>query len=187
MRIVSGVVGSMRLRGPARATRPTTDRVRESLFSILENITEFDGLHVLDLFAGTGALGLESASRGAQFAVMVENNPQAQAICNSNIEAVKGALRDRGRSAELLLFRGDANRFLDSTKLSFGLVFVDPPYTTSTEDLNKTLLGLSRCLHAGATVVLERDRKSNQTDAPPTWELTSRRTYGDTSIEIFRV
>ena len=113
-RIIGGVVGSLRLKGPAKATRPTSDRVKESVFSILESMDVLGGSVVIDLFAGTGALGLEAASRGAKSVTLVESDRAAAAICKENIALVDAGLQKSGVEASISLRQESAERYLKS-------------------------------------------------------------------------
>ena len=117
MRVVAGEFKGRRLQAPrGRRTRPTADRVREALFSMLGDVS---GARVLDLYAGSGALGIEALSRGAESAVFVERDQQALAAMRRNLEAV---------GAEADVRRQDVSRFLARTEGTFDLVFCDPPY-----------------------------------------------------------
>lgn len=124
MRIVGGEKKGRTLKGPtSSATRPTSDRLRESLFNILAHSYEdpCPGAQVLDLFAGTGALGLEAISRGASFALFVEEDAGARATIRDNIEAL-------GLTGSTRIFRRDATRLGPLTGTPYNLVFCDPPY-----------------------------------------------------------
>jgi 16S rRNA (guanine966-N2)-methyltransferase len=99
-RIIGGIAGSRKLVSPAKTTRPTSDRIRESLFSKLEARDLLEGAHVLDLYAGTGALALEAISRGASVAWMVERDGKAAAVCVANARLVQKALHDEELEAE---------------------------------------------------------------------------------------
>ena len=174
MRIVAGRWGGRRLQAPpGDATRPTSDRVREALFSILaDRVVE---ARVLDLFAGSGALGLEALSRGAAEATFVDSAPAA-------IRAVKGNLEALGAQAEVR--RADARRFLGSASAEarqYDLVFLDPPYRLAGRLGDELTAALAAVLAPGAVVVAESDRR-----APLHLELplTDERRYGDTLIRI---
>ncbi|WP_372790122.1 16S rRNA (guanine(966)-N(2))-methyltransferase RsmD [Paraconexibacter sp.] len=176
MRVVAGRYGGRRLQAPkGDATRPTADRVREAVFSALGPL---DGLRVLDLYAGSGALGIEALSRGAGHAVFVERDRRALAALRSNLAAldvpdaeadvragdVRGALRTA-------LARGD----------HYDLVLLDPPYRLAPAlgaELTEGLVGL---LESGARVVAEMDRRTPLDLGLPT--MFDRR-YGDTQIRI---
>ena len=107
-RIIGGVLGSLRLKGPAKSTRPTSDRVKESVFSILESKGAIEEARVLDLFAGTGALGLEAASRGAASVTLVERDPAAAKVCEENLKQAASGLAKSGLKSYVKLVRSDA-------------------------------------------------------------------------------
>jgi 16S rRNA (guanine966-N2)-methyltransferase len=177
MRVVAGELGGRRIEAPAgRGTRPTSERAREALFSILGNIS---GSEVLDLFAGSGALGIEALSRGAAHATFVESAPAAAATIERNI--AKLALGDRAR-----LFRVDVESALRAAAVGadkYDLVFIDPPYAGASALgalLDETLPPL---LRPTARVVSESDRREPLALSLP---LTRERRYGDTIIRIHR-
>jgi 16S rRNA (guanine(966)-N(2))-methyltransferase RsmD len=174
MRVIAGRYGGRRLTAPpGGATRPTADRVREALFSILgERVA---GTRVLDLFAGAGTLGLEALSRGAAAATFVESAPRALAALRANVDAL-------GADAEVV--RADALRWLRGASggaRQYDLVFLDPPYRRAA-DLGEELSDLlPPVLAPGALVVAESDRR-----APLELNMTTtdERRYGDTLIRI---
>ncbi len=176
MRVIAGTLGGRRLKAPpGRATRPTSDRVREALFSMLGGI---DGARVLDLFAGTGALGIEALSRGAASAVFVERDARAAAVLRENLEALGLA------SARAELRRGEALAALRTARERgelYDLVLIDPPYGDAARLGGKLPALLAPLLSPGARVVAESDRR-----APLGLELpiATERRYGDTSITI---
>ncbi|MGN6373794.1 MAG: 16S rRNA (guanine(966)-N(2))-methyltransferase RsmD [Solirubrobacteraceae bacterium] len=178
MRVIAGRLGGRRLKAPrGRDTRPTSDRVREALFSMLADVS---GARVLDLFAGTGALGIEALSRGAAHVVFVERSPAALAALRAN-------LADLGIGAEHAEVRcGEALAALRSARErdeTYDLVFVDPPYGRARE-LGEALAGILPTLLApDARVVVEADRRNPAELALP--EIAHRR-YGDTTITIHR-
>jgi len=171
MRVVAGRFGGRRLvtpRGPG--TRPTADRVREALFSVLGDVGD---LTVLDLFAGSGALGIEALSRGARSAVFVERAPPALASLEANLAAL-------GIEAEV--HRADARTFVRNASRAghaYDLIFLDPPYRDA-ERLGSEL-DLRGVIAPGGRLVAESDRH-----APPAIDLpiTFERRYGDTLIRI---
>jgi 16S rRNA (guanine966-N2)-methyltransferase len=175
MRVVAGVYRGRRLSAPpGDATRPTSDRVREALFSIL-GPSVVEGARVLDLFAGSGALAIEALSRGAVSADLVDAHPAA-------IRAIRGNLERLG--AEARVHRSDALQWLRTasrTGAQYDLVFLDPPYRLA-ERLGRGLTeGLLAVLAAGAVVVAESDRRAPLAlDLP----LQDERRYGDTLIRI---
>jgi 16S rRNA (guanine966-N2)-methyltransferase len=178
MRVIAGRLGGRRLKAPrGHVTRPTTDRVREALFSMLADVA---GARVLDLFAGTGALGIEALSRGAAHAVFVERSRHALAALRAN-------LLDLEIGAEQAEVRpGDALAALQSARErgeTYDLVFLDPPYERARE-LGEALAGILPALLApNARVVVEADRR-NPAELPLAVEALRR--YGDTTITIHR-
>ncbi len=173
MRIIAGTYGGRELSAPkGRATRPTSDRVREALFSILGDVSDF---RVLDLFAGSGALGIEALSRGAGQATLVDSAAPAVAAIRRNLE-------DLGVHAEVV--RQPAQRFLEAASRDarqYDLVFLDPPYRHGSALGRELTSALRPILAAGARVVAESDRRS-----PLGLELAliDERRYGDTLIQI---
>ena len=129
-RIISGLAGSLRLAQGAKDTRPTADRVKESVFASLESFDQITGANVLDLFAGTGALGLEALSRGAKSLTLVEKSKSALEVCRKNSESVQASLAKQGVAVEVSLRHADALVFLKSNAERYDLVFIDPPYNT---------------------------------------------------------
>ncbi len=173
MRVVSGRFGGRRLDAPrGRDTRPTTDRVREALFSILGPI---DGVRVLDLFAGSGALGIEALSRGAASATFVDSDPRAAAALRRNLEAL---------GLDEHVERRDALSYLKRASDTFGLVFLDPPYSSATR-LGAPLSELLPAVLAPQSVIVTESDKRAPLELllPPADE----RVYGDTRIAIHRV
>lgn len=183
MRVVAGVYGGRRLRVPrGRATRPTSDRVREALFSTLGEIVL--GGHVLDLFAGSGALGIEALSRGAADAVFVERDHATAAVLRAN-------LSDLGISATTYVADvGHFVRDLDHIAMPvFDLVLCDPPYRLSSDELATVLGGLARSGHLStdATMVAERARHGEALTVPEQeLHVADVRTYGDTMLYYVR-
>lgn len=173
LRVVGGELGGRRLKVPAGATRPTADRVREAVFSILGDVSD---LRVLDLFAGSGALGIEALSRGAAEAVFVDNSRQAVATLRGNLEALD--LQASVHSRDALAWLAEAGE-----EAPFALVFCDPPY-----DLAQSLAGplaraLPTLLTRHARIVTESDKRS-PLELP--FPLERERTYGDTRIAVHR-
>ncbi|MER7796165.1 16S rRNA (guanine(966)-N(2))-methyltransferase RsmD [Microbacterium sp. NPDC096154] len=180
-RIIAGAAGGVRLDVPSSGTRPTSDRVRESLFGALEAGGALHGARVLDLYAGSGALGLEAASRGAASVDLVERAKPAAAIVRRNAEAVR---RSMGAVAPPVRVHASAvGTYLRSTSGAFDLVFLDPPYDLPDRDLASDLAALAGSLTSGALVVVERSSRS----AAPDWrgaglEPLRDRAYGDTAL-----
>jgi 16S rRNA (guanine966-N2)-methyltransferase len=174
MRVIAGQWGGRRLQAPTgAATRPTSDRVREALFSILGD--RVAGARVLDLFAGSGALGIEALSRGASEATFVDSSPAA-------VKAVQGNLEALGAEAEVR--RADARVFLRGASGAgrhYDLVFLDPPYRRTAELGAPLSELLPAVLAPGALVVSESDRRAPLELTMPT---TDERRYGDTLIRF---
>lgn len=180
-RIVSGFAGSLTLRVPKNGTRPTSDRVREAIFSALDARDAISGLRVLDLYAGSGALGLEAASRGARVVTLVEKNPQAASLCRANAAALSKAAPRTG-APQITVSGQSVQGFLDGTNAGFDLVFIDPPYELSAEELAENLRALAPLLHEEAVVMIERSSRSPEPIWPSGLELDRRKDYGDTTL-----
>lgn len=178
-RIIGGVLGSLRLKGPAKATRPTSDRVKESVFSILESMGAIEGAVVLDLFAGTGALGLEAASRGAAKVTLIERDRDAAAACKENLEKVGAGLEKAGVACELDLQNKAAEKFATSLT-DASLVFVDPPYEMNLVKVMEMLFAMNS--KNDLTIVLERPGKETLQSLPECVELIRQASYGDTVV-----
>ncbi len=183
MRIVGGSFRGAALHAPkGSATRPTSDRVRESIFNILSHSgfgPELEGARVLDLFSGTGALGLEALSRGARFCLFVEKNAVARGILQQNIEqlGVHGHSKVFRRDATAL---GHAGRNGDAA-----FVFLDPPYGQGLGEKALRALDEGQWLLPGAIAVLE-ERASSKISFPTSFEPIDQRKYGDTCVHFAR-
>lgn len=181
-RIIAGSVGGRRLKVPASGTRPTSDRVREAVFSSLAARIDFDGLRVIDLYAGSGALGIEALSRGAQIAVLVESDAKASRIIRGNIAelALSGAVLRSGTVASVLATKPDQ---------PFDLVFSDPPYALTERAVEADLKALlaNGWVADGSFIVLERSARSKPTEWPTGFELLKATNYGETRVELAEV
>ncbi|TQJ31907.1 16S rRNA (guanine(966)-N(2))-methyltransferase RsmD [Microbacterium sp. SLBN-146] len=178
-RIIAGTAGSLPLDVPDAGTRPTSDRVRESLFGSLESSDSIEGAHVLDLFAGSGALGLEAVSRGAASADLVEKSPRAAAVVQRNAAKVARAI---GPDRPLRVHRVAVDAYLRGAHGSFDLVFIDPPYDIGEFELSTTLGLLVPLLADDAVVVIERASRSPEPALPVALELVRSKKYGDTTL-----
>lgn len=178
-RIIAGAARGARLEVPGVGTRPTSDRVRESLFGALEALSAIDGARVLDLYAGSGALGLEALSRGAISADLVERGRQAAAIVRRNAAVVaKAAGRSAGRVHE-----GAVHTYLQRAAGPFDLVFTDPPYDLEDAAMTADLVALAPLLSPDAVVVVERARRATPPDfGAAGLELFREKSYGDTTL-----
>jgi 16S rRNA (guanine966-N2)-methyltransferase len=180
-RIIAGFAGSLQLKTPPRGTRPTADRVREALFSALEARGAIRGVHVLDLYAGSGALGLESVSRGAASAVLVDHNAAAVRVLQANVAAVRRAA-GREHPTMTVVPRTVRGYLENPTGEPPGLVFLDPPYDLGVPALLGDLAALAGLVAPEAVVVLERSVRSAELDWPERFSVDRRRTYGDTAV-----
>ena len=188
-RIISGAAGGVRLASvPGDNTRPTTDRVKESLFSKLESYDIIRGARVLDAFGGSGALGCEALSRGAASVTLLDTYPKAVAVIRKNVAAVEKAMGRTGAgssSAAGSVARVQQSQALTYVKSASGpwdLVFVDPPYAMPNEQVSELLEALTPKLAEGAVVVVERSSR----DAEPVWGegmyCFSTRQHGETVL-----
>lgn len=182
MRIIAGVAKGRPLASVADATRPTSDRAREAIFSSLTSeFGEFTGLNFLDLFAGSGAIGLEAQSRGAAIVHAVEKDLGAQRTINENIEIVAAA-KPVGKFS---LFAMSAEHFLkDLVKIKYEIVYIDPPYNFPNEELEQLLerLHVGEFLSDDALVAVERTSRSKEPNWPTGFELARSKNYGQASI-----
>jgi 16S rRNA (guanine966-N2)-methyltransferase len=177
-RIIAGFAGSIALTVPGSGTRPTSDRVREAIFSALDSRDAISGMRVLDLYSGSGALGLEAASRGAAHVTLVDRSAVA-----SRDNAARVLKQAPAGSRPIIVTSGQAVQpFLESAREFWDLVFLDPPYELASVELESALSALLPRLSPGAIVIVER---SSRTDAPA-WpeglELDRRKDYGDTAL-----
>jgi 16S rRNA (guanine966-N2)-methyltransferase len=180
MRIVGGRFRGRALKGPAsRAIRPTSERLRESIFDILVHAygDPIAGARVIDLFAGSGALGLEALSRGAAFALFVEEGAEARALIRNNVEALALAATTR-------IWRADATK-LGKAPAQYSLAFLDPPYGEGLAELALGALVAGGWLAEGALCVVEEAARAT-ISAPGSLRPAEERVYGDTKIAFFR-
>jgi 16S rRNA (guanine966-N2)-methyltransferase len=185
-RIIGGIAGSRKLVSPAKTTRPTSDRIRESLFSKLESRDLLESSHVLDLYAGTGALALEAVSRGASVAWMVERDGKAAAVCVANARLVQKALQDEELEAETkVVNKSVAAMLAGEASTRFDIVFIDPPYEVTNEEVTANLAALESHLNADAVVIVERSSRSGAVSAPKHLTLDEEKSYGDTVLYFY--
>jgi 16S rRNA (guanine966-N2)-methyltransferase len=182
MRVIAGSAKGTRLGRAPEGVRPVSDRVREGLFSSIEPWVP--GARVLDLYAGTGAVGIEALSRGAEHATFVDRAPAAIAAVKDNLR--RAALEDRGA-----VRRSDVRRFLERAQghsPGFDLVFLDPPYDAGASELDPVLaaLDVDALLREGFTVVLSRGSRSSNGVIPLHWAVARRLSYGDSVVTLFR-
>lgn len=188
MRIITGIAKGTRLKTPKGLdVRPTADRVKESMFSILANLTlpagkqALNGATVLDLFAGTGNLGLEALSRGAAFALFIDHSQISLAATEQNISRAR--LGERAK-----VQRGDAVKALDKLTQSgqtFTLIFVDPPYNQGLVHTVLLKLDTSSVLAGGGLVVVEHSKHEPLNTAWQNLQLIRTERYGETFVTFF--
>lgn len=199
-RIIAGAASAVRLDVPERGTRPTSDKVREALFSALESWFELEGARVLDLYAGSGALGLEALSRGASSLVLVERSAAAARLARRNADAVTAAIEASGRPRPSVEIRtAPVLRYLESTagEGSAGdaglgeagdgaadLVFSDPPYEVGNDEVTTDLAAVAPLLHPDGVIVVERSTRSGEFVVPPGLAPWRKRIYGETTLHI---
>jgi 16S rRNA (guanine966-N2)-methyltransferase len=176
VRIVGGEARGRRLRPvPGHSTRPTADRVRQSLFDALGQ--RCDGLRVLDLYAGTGALALEALSRGAARATLVEQDARAEAVIERNASEL-------GYGDRVEIVRENVARALPRLRGPFDLVFSDPPYALRAAQDTADALARLGLVAPGGRIVVERDRREPPPRAPPGFSLADERGYWDTAVSV---
>lgn len=181
MRVIAGSAKGRRLYAPkGKAIRPTSDRVKEAIFNIIG--PEVNNKQVLDLFAGTGSLGIESISRGAKGAYFVDSEPSAIELTNKNLEVT--GLQDKA-----VVIKADVDKALKRLAkggLEFDLIFLDPPYRISVSFLDAILLMLaSSLLSDDGLLVLEHSTKTTARSVEGL-EIDSTRVYGDTAVTFYR-
>jgi 16S rRNA (guanine966-N2)-methyltransferase len=181
MRVIAGRLRGRRVAAPrGRDTRPTYDRVRESVFEIIGPAIR--GAAVLDLFAGSGVLSIESVSRGARSAVLVDSDPAAVGAIRRNVETL-------GVAGECDVRRGDAITLLEMGVLgpSFDVVFVDPPYRSGLHSAVLGLLGEPGGLREGALIVVEHDARDDLPRSAGRLALVRKERYGSTAVSFYEV
>lgn len=183
-RIIAGVAGGRTIRTPrGRDTRPTTDRVREALFSRVEALLDLDGARVLDLYAGSGALGLEALSRGAEHLLAVEKHRPTAALVEANARDLGLGDRVEVRAAPVdVVLAGGHGAGADG----YHLVLADPPYPLGEEDLTQVLTALvdGGWLDPDALVLVERSSRSPRPAWPQGLRHLDSRAYGETALHL---
>ncbi len=173
-RIIAGSAKGRKLEVPKKGTRPTSDRVREALFSMAESAVSLRGAAVLDLYAGSGALALEAMSRGAESAVLVEASRAAATTAKRNVSHL-------GFAGSARVVVASVEQFLQSKSGPFNIVFLDPPYSLSNADLEGVLARVVGVLEDPGLVVVERPSKEGQPLLPAGLEVLKTRKWGTTS------
>jgi len=180
-RIIGGFAGSLTLAVPRFGTRPTTDRVREAIFSALEARDALDGARVLDLYAGSGALGLEAASRGAAHVTLVDRAEAATRTARENTARVRKAA-PRGRALDIVVSTQPVQSFVAGSAATWDVVFLDPPYELGGAELRHVLEALVPRLAPDGVAIVERSARDRAPEWPEGLELERRRDYGETAL-----
>jgi len=176
MRIISGKFQRRIIKPPSNLpVRPTTDIAKEALFNILNNHFDFDGLRVLDLFAGTGSISYEFASRGAGRVVSVDSNPRCTAFIGSTIQSLE-------LSQNMMVVRADVFKFLATCRSEFDIVFADPPFDLSDIETLPNLVLERKILVSGGWLVLEHPSRLH---FDSNTRLIDKRNYGKVNFSIF--
>lgn len=179
MRVISGICRGRRLKAPSgMATRPTSDRVKEAIFNVLAGrVLESS---VLDVFAGTGALGIEALSRGASSAVFIENNQAAWQVLNENLFTT-------GQNQFSQVFRGDYAKVMPRLNGGFDIIFLDPPYNRGLVQPAVDQIISRQLLKPGGLLVLETDAKKREIPDTDFLKLLKESDYGDTAVLYFEI
>lgn len=179
MRVISGIARGLKLESPeGDKTRPTLDRVKEALFSML--LPYLNGAMVLDLFAGTGALGIEALSRGADKSYFIDNSKEAIRVINSNVSAAKFV----GSSTVL---KTDAIEFLKNCDLKFDIIFLDPPYANGLYETAINLISKNKILNKDGVIVIEQDLDTPFVNSfGDVFEVLKEKRYGRVGITVLK-
>ncbi|MGM0384626.1 MAG: 16S rRNA (guanine(966)-N(2))-methyltransferase RsmD [Actinomycetota bacterium] len=178
MRIIAGRFRGQRVEAPPSGTRPTSDRVREALFSALTARRDLEGAVVLDLYAGSGALGLEALSRGAARLVAVEKSRSVAAVLRRNAARLGVRVEVHTMPVATFLGRGEP--------VAADLVLLDPPYGLDAVDADLDTLARRGWVAPGGTVVVERSSRSPVPRFPDSWDEPTGRRYGETTLWLSR-
>lgn len=189
-RIIAGRAGSLRLEVPKAGTRPTSDRVREAIFSALESWDMITGSRVLDLYAGSGALGLEAASRGAAAVTLVEKHPQAAQVAGRNARTVLQAWGGSAGAPTVSVERQAVQAYLeragvDESAATWDVALLDPPYDLGEAELTANLEALVPLLSPEAIVLVERSSRSPEPQLPARLAKLREKRYGETALWWF--
>jgi 16S rRNA (guanine(966)-N(2))-methyltransferase RsmD len=180
MRVITGLAKGQRLKAPkGLKTRPTTDRVKESLFNILADIPQ--RAKVLDLFAGSGGLGIEALSRGAEYAVFVDKS-------SASCQVIKDNLQSTGLQEKAAILRNDVLEVLEQLKRQghiFTLIFCDPPYMTGLAEATLQRVNKLKVVTYGAIFVAEHSRREEMANHIGGFTLVRREQYGDTVMSFY--
>ena len=182
MRIIAGLGKGRKLFSPPSITRPTSDRAREGLFSsLISSFGTLEGLHFLDLFAGSGAVGVEALSRGAGLVESVENNPDSAEVCEKNFELLK----NQPNLGKFKVHKTTTFEYLNHlANKQFEIIFLDPPYEVSNVEIEKILKKIlsNNLLSKFGVIAIERDAKGEAFTWPEGFEEVKIRSYGQGAI-----
>ena len=182
MRIIAGLAKGRNISAVAQSTRPTSDRAREALFSSLASeFGEFDGLNVLDLYSGTGAIGLEALSRGSSTVHCVENNEKASASILANYEGIKSSQFP----GNFHLYSMAVDRFLEGpAPMKYHFIYIDPPYDFSDVEVIENLIALvdGKFIHPDGLIAVERNSRVRELSWPYGLEQLREKNYGQATI-----
>ena len=177
-RIISGAAGGRTLTVPATGTRPTADRVREAVFSRFEALTSIRGRRVLDLYAGSGAVGLEAASRGAASVDLVDNSEKAVRVMTKNTALVSPSVPE----CAIRVHRSSVAGYVGASANTWDIVFIDPPYELANDAVTAALTLLLPRLSADAVVAVERASRDAEPEWPAGYGVLAPKDYGETRI-----
>lgn len=183
MRVISGIKKGFKLKAPkGNNTRPTSDKVKESLFNILENIDNINNSLVLDLFSGTGNIGIEFLSRGAKECYFIENNIESIKVIRENLNKTNFINQSK-------IYKNDvikAIKILGKKELRFDYIFLDPPYSKGLSELTLDEIEKNNILNENGIIIIEHESKSSLKSEFLQFYKYDTRKYGDTSITIYR-
>lgn len=177
-RIISGAAGGRTLAVPATGTRPTSDRVREAVFSRFDALTTIAGSRVLDLYAGSGAVGLEAASRGASSVDLVDNSDKAARVMSKNCALVSPSVPN----CTIRVHRSSVAGYVGASSQTWDIVFIDPPYELGNEPLVAALTLLLPRLSPDAVVAIERASRDPEPNWPHGYGVLTPKDYGETRV-----
>jgi 16S rRNA (guanine966-N2)-methyltransferase len=180
-RIIGGFAGSLTLTVPSAGTRPTSDMVREAIFSAMQARDVITGARVLDLYSGSGALGLEAASRGAASVTLVDHSVRAATTCRKNAAHILKSV-PKGHAVTVDVSSSPVQAFVSGARQFWDVVFLDPPYELGNAEVTHNLEALVPRLAPDAVVVLERSSRDAAPVLPAELALDRRKDYGDTAL-----